>query len=44
VYSGYKKVHGLKYLTVVIPSGIIAACYGPFSGRVADAQMLVDSV
>ena len=29
VYNGHKRVHGLKFQSVVIPNGLIAHLYGP---------------
>ena len=29
VYNGHKRVRGLKYQSVVLPSGVIASMYGP---------------
>ena len=29
VYNGHKRVHGLKYQSVVLPNGMIANMYGP---------------
>ena len=29
VYNGHKRVHGLKFQSVVLPSGMIANMYGP---------------
>ena len=29
VYNGHKRVHGLKFQSVVLPNGIIANLYGP---------------
>ena len=29
VYNGHKRVHGLKFQSVVVPSGLIAHLYGP---------------
>jgi len=33
VYSGYKKFHGIKVLTVLFPNGITACVFGPTSAR-----------
>lgn len=30
VYNGHKRVHALKYQSVVVPSGMIAVMHGPF--------------
>ena len=29
VYNGHKRVHSLKFQSVVVPSGVIAYLYGP---------------
>ena len=29
VYNGHKRVHGLKYQSVVLPNGMVANMYGP---------------
>ena len=29
VYNGHKRVHGLKFQSVVVPNGLIAHLYGP---------------
>ena len=40
VYSGYKKVHAVKFQAVVVPNGLIVQLCGGFRGRVADATMM----
>ena len=40
VYSGHKRLHGLKFQSVVAPNGLIANLYGPIEGRRHDAAML----
>lgn len=42
-YSGHKRVHGLKYQSTVIPSGLIANLHGPEPGRRNDSFMLARS-
>jgi len=42
-YSGHKRVHCLKYQSVVIPNGLLANIHGPVSGRRHDSFMLYDS-
>lgn len=42
-YSGHKRVHGLKYQSTVIPSGLIANLHGPEPGRRHDSFMLARS-
>ncbi|XP_073251791.1 uncharacterized protein [Porites lutea] len=43
LYDGHKRVHALKFQSVVLPSGMIAYMYGPVEGRKHDAGMLADS-
>lgn len=42
-YSGHKRIHGIKFQTVVTPDGIIAHVYGPLEGRRHDMIMVVIS-
>ncbi len=43
VYNGHKRVHALKYQSVVTPNGLIANLYGPVEGRRHDSAMLAMS-
>lgn len=43
MYNGHKKVHSIKFQSVVAPNGIIANMYGPVEGRRHDSGMLGDS-
>ena len=43
VYNGHKRVHALKFQSLVIPNGLIANLYGPLKGRRHDAGMLNES-
>ena len=43
VYNGHKRVHALKFQSLVIPNGLIANLYGPLEGRRHDAGMLNES-
>ena len=43
VYNGHKKVHSLKFQSVVAPNGMIANMYGPVEGKRHDSGMLADS-
>lgn len=43
VYNGHKRVHALKFQSVVTPDGMIANLYGPVEGRRHDAFLLTDS-
>lgn len=42
-YSGYKKVHCVKYQSVVCPDGIVINLKGAYPGRRHDAGMLRES-
>ena len=43
VYNGHKRVHALKFQSLVIPSGLIANMYGPIEGKRHDCKMLTMS-
>ena len=43
VFSGHKRVHALKYQSVVCPDGIIAHMFGPLEGKRHDARLLRES-
>lgn len=43
LYNGHKRVHGLKFQSVVIPNGLIANMCGPYEGRKHDSSMLHES-
>jgi nuclease HARBI1 len=43
VFSGHKRVHGLKYQGIVLPDGIIMDMAGPFPARRNDAYLLSKS-
>ena len=43
VYNGHKRVHGIKFQSVVVPNGLIANLVGPFEGRRHDSTMLHES-
>ena len=43
VYNGHKRVHALKFQSVVVPNGMIANLAGPFEGRKHDSTMLYES-
>lgn len=43
VFNGHKRVHGLKFQSIVIPNGLISHLYGPIEGRHHDAGMLRES-
>ena len=40
LYNGHKKIHALKFQSVVIPNGIIANMYGPIEGKRHDCALL----
>ena len=42
-YSGYKRAHGLKFQSIMLPNGIIGDLYGPVEGCRHDAAMLRES-
>ena len=43
LYNGHKRVHAIKFQSVVAPNGLIANLYGPGEGRQHDSGMLADS-
>lgn len=43
VFNGHKRVHALKYQSIVLPNGIIANMFGPIEGRRHDAGLLRES-
>ena len=43
LYNGHKRVHGIKFQSVVAPNGLITSPFGPVEGRRHDSGMLVDS-
>ena len=43
VYSGHKRIHGLKYQGIVFPNGIQPFPYGPICGSRHDSHMLRES-
>jgi hypothetical protein len=40
VYTSFKKRHGMKFQSVVVPDGLIACLHGPVLARQHDARML----
>ena len=40
MYNGHKKIHALKFQSVVIPNGIIGNMYGPIEGKCHDCALL----
>ena len=43
IYNGHKRVHAIKFQSVVAPNGLIALLDGPYEGRKHDSGMLADS-
>jgi len=43
LYSGHKRVHGIKFQSVVTPDGFIALLFGPIPGNRHDSYMLRES-
>ena len=43
VYNGHKRIHALKFQSVVVPNGVIANLYVSVEGRRHDATMLAMS-
>ena len=39
-YNGHKRVHALKFQSVILPNGMIANLYGPVEGRRHDCALL----
>ncbi|CAB3994601.1 Hypothetical predicted protein [Paramuricea clavata] len=40
MYNGHKRIHAIKFQSVVAPNGLIANLYGPIEGKRHDAAML----
>nr|XP_006818565.1 PREDICTED: uncharacterized protein LOC102805935 [Saccoglossus kowalevskii] len=43
VFSGHKRIHAMKFQSIIAPNGLIAHMFGPFEGRRHDAAMLAES-
>ena len=43
VYNGHKKVHAIKFQSIVAPNGLIANLSGPVEGKRHDSAMLLQS-
>ena len=43
MYNGHKRVHGIKFQSVVVPNGLIANLSGPYEGKKHDSMMLNES-
>ena len=42
-YNGHKRVHAIKFISIVAPNGLIANLYGPVVGKRHDSGMLAES-
>jgi len=40
LYNGHKRVHSIKFQSVVIPNGLISNLHGPYEGKKHDSGML----
>ena len=43
MYNCHKRVHAIKFQSVVIPNGLIASLSGPYEGKRHDSTMLYES-
>ncbi|XP_048576221.1 uncharacterized protein LOC125557565 [Nematostella vectensis] len=43
MYNGHKRVHAIKFQSVVAPNGLIANLFGPIEGKRHDSAMLHES-
>ena len=43
VYNGHKRIHAIKFQSIVAPNGLIANLYGPVVGKRHDSGMLAES-
>ena len=43
LYNGRKRIHVIKFQSVVIPNGLIANFSGPYEGEKHDSGMLTES-
>lgn len=43
VYSGYKRAHGISFLGVVFPDGMLGMLHGPHAGRLHDSTIFGES-
>lgn len=43
MYNGHKKMHAIKFQSIVAPNGLIANLYGPVEGKRHDSAMLAQS-
>ena len=43
LYNGHRRIHAIKFQSVVAPNGLIANLYGPVEGKRHDSGMLAES-
>lgn len=43
MYNGHKRVHSIKFQSIVVPNGLIVNLAGPFEGKRHDSTMLYES-
>ena len=43
IYNGHKRIHAIKFQSIVAPNGLIANLYGPVVGKRHDSGMLAES-
>ena len=43
VYNGHKRVHAIKFQSIVLPNGLICNLSGPYEGKRHDSTMLQES-
>lgn len=43
LYNGHKRVHSIKFQSVVAPNGLVANLFGPVEGKRHDSAMLAES-
>ncbi|CAC5379978.1 unnamed protein product [Mytilus coruscus] len=43
LFNGHKRVHAIKFQSIVSPNGLVANMYGPIEGRRHDAGLLRES-
>ena len=43
MYNGHKKVHSIKFQSIIAPNGLIANLFGPMEGKQRDSAILAQS-
>ena len=43
IYTRFKKCHGIKFQSVLVPDGCIACLFGPVPAKTRDARLLWES-